>query len=205
MHTSYEMINGYRTDSNGMIVECTGGMVLVDTCWNDRQTQILLQKIKQSFATEVVLAIITHAHVDRIGGIRTLLSSRIKVVSTQMTAEAAVAAGYPAPSAELGTEATTLRIGDTEIEAYYPGEGHTKDNIVVWVPHDRALFGGCLIKALQSPNLGNIADANVVQWGPSVRKVRLRYPQAVVVIPGHGAIGGPDLLQHTIDLASAGE
>jgi metallo-beta-lactamase class B len=30
-----------------------------------------------------------------------------------------------------------------------------------------------------------------------------RYPEAWTVVPGHGAAGGPELLRHTADLATA--
>lgn len=88
-------------------------------------------------------------------------------------------------------------------EAFYPGPGHTSDNIVL--KFRRALFAGCLIKALDAPDLGFIGDADVASWPASVRRVAARYPK-VTVIPGHGQI---DLegasYQHTLDLlASSG-
>ena len=47
------------------------------------------------------------------------------------------------------------------IEIFYPGSGHTEDNIVVWLPKHRILFGGCFVKSLQSKNLGNTEDASI--------------------------------------------
>jgi metallo-beta-lactamase class B len=199
-HTSYEIINGYWTDSNGLIIECSTGLILVDTCWNDPQTQVLLKEPKALFHKSIILAIITHAHSDRIGGIRTLLANGIKVVSTSLTSKMAVAAGYPKPLPELDSKSTILNIANVEIEAYYPGAGHTQDNIVVWIPIDQVLYGGCLIKSMQSTNLGNTADADIRQWGPSIQNVKNRYSQAKLVVPGHGAVGGIELLQHTFEL-----
>ena len=164
VHKSYETINGYRTDSNGMVVDYPNGIILVDTCWNDTQTQSLLNRIDIQFNKPILLAIITHAHDDRIGGIRTLLRKKIKVVSTPLTKQKAMSAGYPAPQAELDTSVTKLVYDEYTVETYYPGPGHTEDNITVWIPSDRILFGGCLIKSMQAKNLGNIADANVAEW-----------------------------------------
>lgn len=200
IHTSYEIVNGYRTDSNGLVVGCSAGMILVDTCWNDTQTHALRQRIEDLFHKPIILAIITHAHSDRIGGIRELVAAGIKVVSTAVTAKYAVNAGYPAPTKELDLSITDLQLGDIEVETFYPGPGHTKDNIVVWIPMERVLFGGCLVKAMSSNNLGNIADADIQAWGPSAKNLKERYPLAMFVIPGHGQVGGIELLQHTIDL-----
>jgi metallo-beta-lactamase class B len=48
------------------------------------------------------------------------------------------------------THDTTFNIAGVTLQAYYPGAGHTRDNIVVWVPQDKVLFGGCLIKSLEA-------------------------------------------------------
>jgi glyoxylase-like metal-dependent hydrolase (beta-lactamase superfamily II) len=46
-----------------------------------------------------------------------------------------------------------------------------------------------------------VADADVAEWPASIRRVLERYPQAEVVVPGHGEVGGVELLRHTITLA----
>ena len=199
-HTSYEMIDGYRIDSNGLLIDCSDSVVLVDTCWNDKKTRTLLQSARDLFHKPIVLAIITHAHSDRIGGIRELLSAGIRVVSTTLIAKDAADAGFPAPTNDLDPTTTELRIGGVRLVTYYPGPGHTKGNIVVWIPKDLVLFGGCLIKSRISGNLGNIADADLKAWGPSVQNLKERYPDAMVVVPGHGQVGGFELLQHAINL-----
>jgi metallo-beta-lactamase class B len=201
-HTSYEMIDGYSTDANGMLIDCSTGLVLVDACWNDAQARTLLRMVDDRFHKPVLLAIITHSHSDRIGGIGELKAAGIKVVSTDLTAKYAIASGYPAPLTELDSRLTKLRIGDTDLEVFYPGAGHTKDNMVVWIPSDRILFGGCRIKSLSSDSLGNIADADLGARGPSVENLKQRYPYAKLVVPGHGQVGGVELLQHTIDLCA---
>jgi metallo-beta-lactamase class B len=200
VHTSYEVIAGFNTDANGMVVDCKSGVVLVDACWNDIQAATLLEMIKERFNKPVLLAIITHSHIDRVGGIRTLLRNGIKVVSTPLTAQLAGKAGYPEPFPELDPNDTNLRIGDSTIEVFFPGPGHTKDNIIVWVPADQVLFGGCLVKSKESMNLGNVADADVPNWANSIGNLVKRFPKIRVVIPGHGQWGNIDLLQHTIAL-----
>ena len=71
---------------------------------------------------------------------------------------------------------------------------------MVWIPVDQVLYGGCLIKSMQSTNLGNTADADLRQWGPSIQNLKKRYAHAKLVVPGHGAVGGIELLQHTFEL-----
>jgi len=199
VHISYEEYNGSRTASNGMVVETDDGLVLIDTAWSDEQTQTLLDLTEDVFGKPVALAVITHAHVDRIGGIATLHEAGIDVRSTALTAQLAAEQGYDPPTGDLRSE-LTLKLGGTDLEVYYPGPGHTVDNITVWLPEDRVLFAGCLIKSLDSTSLGNTDDADVPQWPTSIKRALDRYTDPTVVIPGHGNPGGPDLVEHTAKL-----
>ena len=89
------------------------------------------------------------------------------------------------------------------IEVFYPGRGHTIDNIVVWLPESEILFGGCFVRSLGTDGLGYVGEAHIDQWFNSVEKVLLKYPQAKIVVPGHGNAGDIQLLQHTIKLAES--
>jgi metallo-beta-lactamase class B len=81
----------------------------------------------------------------------------------------------------------------------YFGEGHTKDNVVGYFPSENILFGGCLIKELKATK-GYLGDANIAQWPNTVERIKEQYPNIKIVIPGHGAIGGSELLDYTIKL-----
>ncbi|WP_052807346.1 subclass B1 metallo-beta-lactamase [Risungbinella massiliensis] len=202
-HTSYNEWNGTPIPHNGLIVSTSKGVVLVDTAWDTiedyQKTEELLKMIKKHLKKKVVLALVTHAHDDSIGGIQALLNEGIDVRSTVLTAKLAVEYGYPPPNPTLDAH-PVMKVGDTVIEAFYPGEGHSKDNITVWLPQYKILFGGCFIKALGAKDLGNLSDANVEQWDDSVQKVIEKYPNVKTVIPGHGDWGDKSLLFHTMDL-----
>lgn len=202
-HTSSNNWNGTTYDHNGLIVSTPKGIVLVDTAWdtggNHQKTEELLKMIKKHLKKKVVLALITHAHDDSIGGIRALLNQGIDVRSTLLTAKLAKEYGYPSPKPTLDVN-PVMKVGNTVMEAFYPGEGHSKDNITVWLPQYKLLFGGCFIKSLDAKDLGNLSDANVEQWDDSVKKVIEKYPHVKTVVPGHGNWGDKSLLFHTIDL-----
>ncbi|MCY8507752.1 subclass B1 metallo-beta-lactamase [Bacillus atrophaeus] len=199
-HTSYNDWNGTTYDHNGLIVATSKGIVLIDTAWgNDQKTEELLKMIKKHFKKKVVLALITHAHDDSISGIRALLNQGIDVRSTLLTAKLAKEYGYPSPNPTLDVK-PVMKVGNTVIVAFYPGEGHSSDNITVWLPQYNLLFGGCFIKSLDAKDLGNLSDANVEQWDESVKKVIEKYPDVKTVVPGHGNWGDESLLFHTIDL-----
>jgi glyoxylase-like metal-dependent hydrolase (beta-lactamase superfamily II) len=57
-----------------------------------------------------------------------------------------------------------------------------------------------MVKSLQSKNPGFTEYANMKAWPKSVQAVLEKYPDALVVIPGHGRHGDISLLYHTIEL-----
>ena len=89
-----------------------------------------------------------------------------------------------------------------KIEAFYPGGGHTEDNIVVWLKPSQLLFGGCFIRSIESNSLGYIGEAKVQEWSESINKVLSQFPTADIVIPGHGKPGKLNLLEHTKSLVA---
>ena len=92
-----------------------------------------------------------------------------------------------------------LNVGNQKVYLKFFGEGHTKDNVVAYYPAEKAMFGGCLIKELNATK-GYLGDANVQAWSATVEKVKNTYPDVKIIIPGHGRVGGVELLDYTIKL-----
>ena len=115
----------------------------------------------------------------------------IKAHSTALTAALAKKNGYEEPLGDLQT-VTNLKFGNMKVETFYPGKGHTGDNIVVWLPQYNILAGGCLVKSADAKDLGNVADAYVNEWSTSIENVLKRYRNINLVVPGHGEVGDRD-------------
>ena len=96
----------------------------------------------------------------------------------------------------------SLSCGDNRVELSFLGGGHTIDNIVAWIPAMKILFGGCLVKSLNARNLGNTKEADLMSYPATLKKVREKYSEAKIVIPGHGQPGGIELIDHTIKLCN---
>lgn len=199
IHTTYVEYGGSRVSANGLVVRTSDGLVLIDTPWTVKQTEKLMDLTAEIFGEKFIKGIVTHAHSDTIGGIDALLQNDIEVISTEMTAKEAKKNGFSESKAEIEDE-WNIEIGKIRLEVYYPGEGHAPDNIVVWFPEKKVLFGGCLIKSIDAKNLGSTTDANVDEWPKSVSKVIDKFSDAKIVIPGHGDMGNKGLLEHTAEL-----
>ncbi|TGD81617.1 subclass B1 metallo-beta-lactamase [Hymenobacter wooponensis] len=201
VHTSYRYLPGTAAPipANGLVISTTKGAILLDTGWDSDQTLQLLRWVADSLHQRVRMVIVTHAHEDRMGGIAVLRANNIKVVSSQMTSSRATAIKEDAPTPAI-KPFTVIQAGKTRLELFYPGPGHTPDNLVAWLPKQRVLFGGCLVKEMATDTPGNIEDADLKKWPSAVKAVADRYPRARTVVPGHGNWGGPELLTHTLDV-----
>jgi len=182
--------------ANGMLLETSQGAILFDTGWSDSQTETLLDWARQELKKPVTRAIISHAHEDRLGGIAAL--NRKEIPSSALTLSREIALQQNAAAA------TILTIPDLQskawrdnagFELFYAGAGHARDNIAVWFPQQKVLFGGCLIKSVTSTSLGNIADAVLPEWTPTIKRLQQRYKAARIIVPGHGTIQGDGLAQ----------
>ncbi len=201
LHTSFlKTENWGNVACNGMIYLNDKECVIFDSPSSSQATKELLSILKKENITcKAVIA--THFHIDCLGTLDQFHEANIPSISTKQTQNLATKTNHTIPKITFDTD-TSLYIGKQEVIAKYFGEGHTVDNIIGYIPDHKALFGGCLIKALGAGK-GNLNDANVEEWATTVKHVKEEYPNVSIVIPGHGDYGGSELLDFTIDLFSS--
>lgn len=201
LHASYRDVLGYgRVFSHGLAIRSGHGVLLVDTAWTDPDTERVLELVRGEVGADVREVVVTHAHADKMGGMRAIRAAGVRSWAHPLTNEHAPARGLlPASDALFADGANAQQVGGVEV--FFPGAGHARDNLVVYFAPARVLFGGCLVRPGDATDLGNTADGDVANWAAAVRAVRARFPEARVVVPSHGPPGGPELLDHTIALA----
>ncbi len=199
IYTTYKDLNGFLFQSNSMYLITENGAILFDTPWDTSQFQALLDSIYFKHNVKAILAIVTHYHDDRTSGLEFLKNKAVKTYSTKETFD--LCKLHNEKQAEfIFTSDTAFKFGNYEFETYYPGEGHTKDNIVIWFEKQKILYGGCLVKSTENNSLGNIADANLKEWKTSIQNILKKYPKPEFVIPGHYGWMHNMSLQHTLKL-----
>lgn len=199
VHISYLNTDDFgKVACNGMIVLNDGEALVFDTPANDDASLELINWIENDQKAKVNGVVATHFHWDCLGGLNEFYAKGIPSYASDKTIELAKTAGYPTPENGFKKK-LILKAGSIKVTNQFFGEGHTKDNFIAYVPSDKVIFGGCMIKELGAGN-GNLEDANVAEWSATVRKVKSAYPEAQIVIPGHGKIGGTNLLDYTIEM-----
>lgn len=201
LHTSYQNVDGFGlVDANGLVVIVDNDAYIVDTPWSAQDTENLLDWIKaRGFTAKASVS--THFHEDRTAGIETLNAQAIPTYASTLTNTLLREAGKA--QAKNVFEFDDFWLVKDQIEVFYPGAGHSQDNVVVWLPDQRLLFGGCLIRADETQSLGNLSDAVTSAWPESAENLQSKYGDARFVVPGHGKVGDISLLEHTRQLAVA--
>lgn len=198
LHTSYKKLEPYGlVPSNGLVLLKKGDAYIVDTPWPDKASEELLAWIKaKGYRAKASLS--THSHDDRSAGIARFNAAGVSTLASVQTNTLLAAEQKPLAKLSFSGDRHTWLAG--ELEIFYPGKAHAPDNVVVWLPESKILFGGCAVRELSSSTMGNTADADLNQWAGTITKLIDHYPKAAIVVPGHGDLGGVELLHHTIDL-----
>jgi glyoxylase-like metal-dependent hydrolase (beta-lactamase superfamily II) len=74
---------GVYYPANGVILEQKGGSLLIDTGYRPDQAETLLEWSKRNLAAPISLAVATHFHRDRTGGIPALEKHGIRTLAAQ--------------------------------------------------------------------------------------------------------------------------
>ena len=202
VHTTWRDLPNYgRVPANGLLIVDGDDAMLIDLPWTDEQTGRLFDWVVAEHGAAVKTVVPTHWHEDSMGGLAEAHRRGAISYGHDETVAIANQKGLPVPHIPFWLR-IAVRSGKTVVHVSHFGAGHTMDNIVAWLPRERTLFGGCLIKALDAPSLGNTRDGDLAEYPVTLRKVQAEYRNARIVVPGHGDWGGPELIEHTLELCA---
>jgi len=200
----YVARHDFPWQSNSLVLKMeTGEVLLVDTPATAQATERLVSWVEKIFHPEAITAVVTHYHIDRLGGISVLKQHGIPVHGSTQTAkllkekgeemrkltiswvtDEAIKKAYSEvellPPTELfdAADPPELEFGTDRVQIIYPGPGHSPDNLVVYDKRRRILFGGCFLIA--GEKLGNMTEADPATWLASLAKIE-NLPAAYVI------------------------
>jgi len=202
IHTTWFNYPGFgRFPSNGLIFVKNGKALLIDSPNTNEQTIILYEYLKGHLKAVVTQIIVGHSHSDCMGGLSALHEKGVESIACNKTIGICKSQRLPIPQKSF-VDSIVFEFEGEKVVCGYFGAGHTVDNIVVYFPDAQVLFGGCLVKSLNSKGLGNTKEANIDAWDSTILKIKAAYPLIRIVIPGHGTFGDLSLLDHTINLVN---
>jgi cyclase len=185
------------------------GVVSVDACSTERRTRAYLAAIGGVTQQPVRTLINTHHHGDHTFG--NYLFAGATIVGHEGTRAGVQQWGKPfdapvwtevdwgdielAPPFLTYTEGVTVWVDDLRCEVTHVGTAaHTTNDSIVWIPEREVLFSGDLLFNGGTPFLlqGSIAGA------AHVLETVVKPLGARTIVPGHGPVGGPELIDDVL-------
>lgn len=198
-HVTNLNFNGSKVPCNGVIYFNNDECIVVDTPTNDSLSKNLIDWIKENKKAKIIGVVSTHWHVDCAGGLNEFHKNNIPSYSLEFTRDTLKIQNMPFPQ-NVFTDSMKIKVSNKFAELFCLGPGHAKDNIVVWFNDEKILFGGCLVKEFKSTSIGYIGDADLNLWDKTLLKVKNKFNNAEVIVPGHGSYGGHELIDKSIQI-----
>jgi cyclase len=205
-HAFVQLDGSWGLNNAGVFVG-EDGVVLIDTAFTAHRGRALRDAVGRLADKPVRMVINTHHHGDHTYG--NFLFPAATIIGHDLCREAAIVTGHETqkwfPGVDWGdirispptvtfADSLTVWCDDLPASLRYLGPAHTSNDVVVWIEEHRLLFAGDLVFNHGTP---------FVVMG-SVRGLidalqQLEVLGAEVVVPGHGAVCGPDVIGRQLD------
>jgi cyclase len=168
--------------------------------------KIVIPKIRAITSKPVRYVVDTHFHPDHASGNAVWADEGATIVAQEGTLAELRSSGAAAwevlAKSRPDIAASRLRLPDLvyadsmafddgghRVELRWPGIAHTHGDTLVWLPRERILFTG---DVCVNGSYNYLHDSNVGDWIGALE--RAKSLGAVKVCPGHGPIGGPEVI-----------
>jgi cyclase len=188
-------------NNTGLLV-ARDGVTAIDTCATEARSRAFLETAARVSDRPVRTLVNTHHHGDHTQGNWLLPAATIighdRCREEVLAGGHAVAAAFPtvdfgrveiAPPVVTFEDHLRLWVDDVAVELLYMGPAHTTNDVVAWVAQHRLLYAGDLVFNGGTPF---VLMGTVNGWLRALDRMRALEP--VTIVPGHGPVCGPEVL-----------
>ena len=189
--------------SNAGFVVTPKGVVVIDALGSPALAQNLIKEVRKITSQKIVAVIVTHYHADHIYGLQEFKKIGAKVyaqnegrsyLSSETAKQRLIASRVDfAPWVDKNTRLQEadiwidreykLTVGGVDFLISRVGPAHAPEDLIIYVPTEKALFVGDLVFRGRIPYVGN-ADSK--GWLAALEQIEKFNPK--ILIPGHGAV-----------------
>jgi metallo-beta-lactamase class B len=196
----------FYAKENSLVYIGTSFVTVVGATWTPRTASLLAAEIAKVTSKPIEEVIDTNHDLDRAGGNAYFKSIGARIVSTALTRDLLEKEGKRSvalarqgwtdyPNIEIVLPDTVFQgdftLQDGSIRGFYLGPSHRIDDIFVYFPRERILYGGCALKE----RLGSTEGSDLVEYPKTLRKLKQLGLPIDTIIAGHfSPVHGPDLI-----------
>lgn len=203
---AYVQLDGSWGLNNTGFIKGPNGLTMIDTCFTETRTRSYLEAVRRVSPLPMKTLINTHHHGDHTHG--NYLVTDASIIGHELCRETIIETGLQSlhplfPNVEWGdlelapptiTFKDQMDIyagteGNLKIELIFMGPAHTTNDIVAWLPERKLLFAGDLLFNQGTPFVAMGSVSGSLQ---AIK--RLRELGAETIIPGHGSVCGPKVM-----------
>lgn len=204
--------DSFYMKENSVVYVGACSVTVVGATWTPEAARLLAAEIAKITRKPIRAVIDTNYNLDRSGGNAYFKSIGAMIVATRMTRDLlqkeggeqlrAVQKAFPDyPDVPIVLPDETFP-GDFELQGgavrgLYLGPSHMPDDIFVYFPKEKVLYGGCVLKE----HLGNMAGANVTEYTETLRKLKALHLDIKTIVAGHWSpVHGPELIDQYLQM-----
>jgi len=197
---------------NSLVYVGPDHVTVVGATWTPQTAELLAGEIRKVTPKPITEVIDTNHDLDRAGGNAYFKSIGAKIVSIALTKDLLRGEGeasvrqtksffpdYPDVPIVLPDQVYPgdFSLQNGAVRGLYLGPSHKPDDIFVYFPEEKVLYGGCILKEA----LGNMDGADLVGYPKTLQKLKDLHLDITTVVAGHySAVHKADLIDRYIEM-----
>jgi metallo-beta-lactamase class B len=202
----------YFAKENSVVYIGDSYVTVIGATWTPQTASLLAAEIAKLTPKKIREVVDTNHDLDRAGGNAYFKSIGAHIVSTELTRELLAREGrsqaesnrrafpdYPEIDIVLPDQVFEgdFSLQEGNIRGIYLGPSHKPDDIFIYFPKEKVLYGGCVLKE----QLGNTDGADLVEYPKTLQKLKRSALDIATIISGHySPIHGPELIDQYLQL-----
>lgn len=203
---AYIQLDGsWFLNNTGFLIR-RGGVTVVDTCGTEPRARAFREELRGVTDRPIRTLIDTHHHGDHTWG--NFVFPEATIIGHTLCRREMIETGLSIqplfPGVDWGSleveppfvtfdDRLTVHVDDLRLELIFLGPAHTTNDVIVWVPERRILFSGDLIFSGCTPFVVQGSLAGHLRALEALRDLG-----AETIVPGHGEICGPAVIDDAV-------
>jgi metallo-beta-lactamase class B len=208
----YAVEDGFYAQENSAVYVGDKFVTVIGATWTPYTAELTTHEIAKITSKPIKQVINTNYNLDRAGGNAYFRGIGASVISIVLTRELlqrewtqmvkSTKEAFPDyPNVMLALPDQTypgdFELQDGRVRGIYLGRSHTPDDIFVYFPEEKILYGGCILKE----KLGNFQLADLDEYSRTLEKLKRLNLGFTTIIAGHySPIHGPELVDQYLQL-----